>query len=39
MLLVDLDEAAVGELNAGFLEADVLDDRRATGGDEHDVGT
>ena len=38
ILLVDLDEAAVGELHAGFLEPDVLDVRRAAGGDEHDVG-
>ena len=33
--LVDLDEAAVGELDAGLLEPDVLDVRRAAGGDEH----
>jgi hypothetical protein len=35
--VVDLDEAALGGLHAGFLEADVLDVRRAAGGHEHDV--
>src|SRR5436190_3030191 len=35
--LADLDEAAIGELNALLLEPDLLDVRRATGRDEHDV--
>src|SRR5438105_2137389 len=33
--LVDLDEAAVGELNAQLLDADVLDDWSAASGDEN----
>src|ERR1019366_2846373 len=36
--LVDLDEAAVGELKAGFLEPDVLDVRGTGRGDEHAIG-
>ncbi len=35
--LVDLDEAAVGELHAGFLEANVLGVRRTSRGHEHAV--
>src|SRR4051812_34487639 len=33
--LVDLDEAAIGELHAELLDADVVDDWGAAGGDEH----
>ena len=37
-LRVDLDEAALGKLDTGFLEPHVFDVRRATGGDEHSLG-
>src|SRR5262245_52180789 len=36
-LLVDLDEAAFSELDAGFLESDVFDVGRTAGRDENDV--
>src|SRR4051794_4373001 len=36
-LLVDLHEAAIGELNALLLEADLVDVRRTPRSDEHDV--